>query len=166
MSMAEGRVGVVNNTSARTQSHVRLPLNSSCITAGQLRRLSTALGLTSSDSIDDLRLVIESKITELGREPCNVQVLFEEHTSDAAFTLVEDSGEFLTVSAIKAELPELLEDSEGNSDRENESSESELASLRLSMTTITTERDTLLRELQIVKHDLELKEPELKSYGE
>ena len=59
---------MANNTSARTQSHVRLPLNSSRITAGQLRQLSTALGLTSSGSIDDLRLVIEGKITELSRE--------------------------------------------------------------------------------------------------
>ena len=91
-----------------------------------------------------------------------MQVLFEEHTSDAVFTLVDDSREFLTVSAIEAELPELLEDAEGNSDRENESSESELGSLRLSMTTITTERDTFLRELQIVKQDLELKEARIK----
>ena len=81
-----------------------------------LRRLSAELGLTSSGSIDDLRLVIEGKITELGREPCNVQVLFEEHTSEAAFTLVDDSGEFLTVSAVETELPMLLEDGEVNSD--------------------------------------------------
>ena len=65
MSVAEGRGDVVDNTSARVHSHVRLPLNSSRITAGQLRRLSTALGLTSSGSIDDLRLVIEGKISEL-----------------------------------------------------------------------------------------------------
>ena len=162
MSMADGRGGVANNTSARTQSHVRLPLNTSRITAGQLRRLSTALGLTSSGSIDDLRLVIEGNITELGREPCNVQALFEEHRSDTAFTLVDDSGEFLTVSAVGVELPELLEDTEGNSDRENESSESELGSLRLSVTAITTERDTLLRELQTVKQDLEIKKARVK----
>ena len=138
---------------------MRLPLNSLRIAAGQLRRLSMALGLTSSGSIDDLRLVIESKITELDRELCNVQVHLEEHTRDVAFTLVDDSGEFLTVSAVEAELPALLEDAEGNSDRENESSESEIASLRLLM---TTERDTLPRELQTVKQDLELKKAGVK----
>ena len=43
--MTEGRGSVANSSSARSQSHVRLPLNSSRITAGQLRRLSTELGL-------------------------------------------------------------------------------------------------------------------------
>ena len=118
--------------------------------------------MTSSGSIDDLRLVIEGKITELGRELCNVQVLFEEHTSEAAFTLLDDSGQFLTVSAVEAELPMLLEDGEVNSDAENESSESEIASLRFSVATITTERDALLRELQSVKQELELKKARVK----
>ena len=109
-----------------------------------------------------MRLVIEGKITELGREPCNVQVHFEEHTSEAAFTLVDDSGEFLTVSAIETELPMLLEDGEVNSDAENESSQNEIASLRLSVATITTERDTLRRELQSVKQELERKKARVK----
>ena len=118
--------------------------------------------MTSSGSINDLRLVIEGKITELGREPCNVQVLFEEHTSEAAFTLLDDSGEFLTVSAVETELPMLLEDGEVNSDPENESSAGEIVSLRLSVATITTERDALLRELQSVKQELELKKARVK----
>ena len=53
-----------------------------------------ALGLTSSGSTDDLRLVIEGKISELGHELCNVQV--KEYTSDAAFELWDESGGFLT----------------------------------------------------------------------
>ena len=76
-SEARGQGGVTDNIPARVQSHVRLPLNSSRITAGQLRQLSMTFGLTSSGSIDDMRLIIEGKINELGREPCNVQVLFE-----------------------------------------------------------------------------------------
>ena len=84
------------------------------------------MGLTLSDSIDVLRLVIGGKITELGQELW-VEVLFKERTSDAAFTLVDDSGEFLIVSPVEIELPELLEDAEGSSDIKTELSESELA---------------------------------------
>ena len=68
---------VVDNTSVRSQSHVRMPLNSSHVTAGQLRRLGKALGLTSSGSIDDQRLMVEGKISEMGHEPYNVQIVFE-----------------------------------------------------------------------------------------
>ena len=39
-----------------------------------LRQISTVLGLISSGSIADFR---QGKITELGREPCNVQVLLK-----------------------------------------------------------------------------------------
>ena len=85
-----------------------------------------ALGLTSSDSIDDLRLVIGGKITELSQKLW-VEVFFKERTSDAAFTLVDDSGEFLIVSPVEIELPEVLEDAEGSSDIKTELSESELA---------------------------------------
>lgn len=53
-----------------------MPLNSSCITAGQLHLLCTALEITSSGSIDDQRLIVEWKISELGHEPCNVQVIY------------------------------------------------------------------------------------------
>ena len=56
----------------------------------------------------------------------------------------------------------LLEDSKVNSDPKNESSASEIASLRLSVATITTERDALLRELQSVKQELELKKARVK----
>ena len=72
---------VVDNTSVRSQSHVCMPLNSSRITAGQLRRLGKALGLTFSGSIEDLRLMVEGKISEMGHEPYNVQIVFEEYSS-------------------------------------------------------------------------------------
>ena len=56
--MAE-RSNVVDNTSAPSRTHVRLPLNSTRITAGQLRRLGLALGITVSGSISDQRLLVE-----------------------------------------------------------------------------------------------------------
>ena len=101
--MAETHADVVDNTSVSIQYHVRLPLNSSRITAGQLRRLGTALGLTSSGSIDDQRLMVEGKINDLGHEPCNVQVVFQEYSGDASFELWGESGKFLTVPAATVE---------------------------------------------------------------
>ena len=123
-----------------------------------------ALGLTSSGSIDDLRLVIEGKISELDHEPCNVQVLFEEHTSDTAFELWDESGGFLTVPSAARE-PSPVEESHERTERESESSEvepDELASLRESVAAITTERDALRNELEAVRQELDLKKARIK----
>jgi len=71
--------GVVDNTqgaeSARTpRTHVHVALNSARLKAGQLRSLCKALGLPTSGSVSDLRLMIEGKIPELDRDPrCIVQ---------------------------------------------------------------------------------------------
>ena len=124
-----------------------------------------ALGLTLSGSIDELRSVIEGKVSELSRESCNVQVLFEEHTSDVAFKLWDESGEFLTVCATAIEHPSPMEEPHEHTGRESESSEvqpDELASLRQSVAVISTERDTLRSELETVKQELEFKKARIK----
>ena len=79
---------VIDNTSAR---HVRLPLNSTRITAGQLRRLGLALGISVSGSINDQRLMVEGKLGDEGHDPCNVQVVFVEYSSEAAFVLWDEA---------------------------------------------------------------------------
>ena len=136
---------------------MRLPLNSLHITAGQLWQLSTALGLMSSGSTDDIRLVIKGKISDLSCEPCNVQVLFEEHTSDAAFKLWDESGEFLIISSTTIEHPPSVEEPCEGTDREPHAVEpDELESLWQLVAAITTERDTLQSELETVRQELEL----------
>ena len=94
---------VVDNTSVRSQFHVHMPLNSLRITAGQLRRLGKVLGLTSSGSIDDQRLMVEGKISEMGHKPYNVQIVFEEYSSDASFQLCDEGGKFLMVPSVDAD---------------------------------------------------------------
>ena len=86
--MAEGS-NVVDNTSAPGRTHVRLLLNSTSITAGQLRQLGLALGITISGSINDQRLVVEGKLSDEGHDPCNIQVVFAEYSSEAAFVLCD-----------------------------------------------------------------------------
>jgi len=75
--MAESGGSMVDSAPALGHSHVRIPLNSTRITVGQLRRLGLALGITVSGSISDLRLLVEGKLGEEGHDPCNVQVVFE-----------------------------------------------------------------------------------------
>ena len=108
--MAECGGSVVDIAPISGCSHMRIPLNSTRITAGQLHHLGLALGITVSSSISNQRLLVKGKLDEGSHDPCNVQVLFEEYSSEAAFVLWDEDGEFLTVLAVESivtdELPE------------------------------------------------------------
>ena len=83
----------------RERARVHVPLNSKRLMAGQLRCLAVALEVPSSGASADIRLIIEGKLIELGREPHNVQVVIDEGTPMAALDLQDESGTFLTVLA-------------------------------------------------------------------
>ena len=95
----------------RERARVHIPLNSKRLTAGQLRRLVVALEVPSSGTSADIRLIIEGRLTELGREPHNVQVVIDEGTPMAALDLQDESGTFLTVLAEDPVDPEHAGDS-------------------------------------------------------
>ena len=78
--MAEGS-NVVDNTSAPSRTPVRLLFNLTCITAGQLRRLGLALGISVLGSINDQRLMVEGKLSDEGHDPSNIQVVFAEYST-------------------------------------------------------------------------------------
>ena len=149
---------VVDNMSARSHSHMRMPLNSSCITVGQLHWLGKALGLTSSGSIDDQRLMVKGKISEMGHEPYNVQVVFEEYSGDASFQLFDEGSEFLMVPSADTdhsyEGDEPYEEMASGSFGEEQH---KVELLRQSVTDITRERDKLCKELEATRQQLELK---------
>ena len=48
--------------------------------AGQLRHLVVALEVSSSGTSADIWLIIEGKLTKLGREPHNIQVVIDKGT--------------------------------------------------------------------------------------
>ena len=75
-----------------------VPHNSTHIMTGQLCSLDTALGVPASGTVSDLRLMIEGKITEGGRDPCNVQVLLPRSMEDVSISLRDHEGIFLTVT--------------------------------------------------------------------
>jgi len=68
------------------------------------------LGIVVSVSISNQRLLVEGKLNEGGHNPCNVQVVFGEYPSEAAFVLWDEDGEILSVlvaeSVMTNELPE------------------------------------------------------------
>ena len=81
----------VEREASRTRSSY-VPLNSTRITAGQLRALGTALGIPASGNVSDLRLMIKGQITEGGRDPRNVQVLLPRSTDDVIISLRDYEG--------------------------------------------------------------------------
>ena len=157
--MAESGGSMVDSAPASGRSHVRIPLNSMRITAGQLRRLGLALGITVSGSIRDQRLLVEGKLNEEGHDPCNVLVVIEEYSSEAAFVLWDEDGEFLCIFAAESVVTdELLEPTERESARSSvEPTEvaDDLETLRQAVAYIAIERDTL--QLQQVTAVLEQK---------
>ena len=61
--------------SRRPRTHLNIALNLARLTAGQLCSVGQALGVPTSGSVGDLRLVIKGKITDLGCDHCSIQIL-------------------------------------------------------------------------------------------
>lgn len=58
------------------------------------------------------------KITDLSHKLCNVQVVFKEHTSDAAFQLWDESRQLLTFTYTTIEHPSAIGESHGSKNKE------------------------------------------------
>lgn len=75
----------------------RLPLNSRRLKVSHLRVIARTLDLpTMTASTDDLRAMIEGKLTEGGKQPMNVLVILED---DDTISLSDEEGTFLTGKA-------------------------------------------------------------------
>lgn len=76
-----------------------LPLSSKRLTATHIQGIAEALELPVAASASDIRLMVEGKLRELGREPMNVQVLFDvlEEGESEKYVLRDASGPFLEV---------------------------------------------------------------------
>ena len=58
-----------------------LPLNSRRLNAGHLRQLAALLELPANVSMEKTRQMVDGKLTEMGKEPQNVQVIVQEKLS-------------------------------------------------------------------------------------
>ena len=79
---------------------VAFPLSSRRLKLYQLQQLAQALELPTSDSSDDLRVMVEEKLRAMDRNPLNTQVLMdlqEEGTEN--LSLQDEEGQFLHVTS-------------------------------------------------------------------
>lgn len=79
-----------------------LPLNSRRLTLRYLKQLAGALGVPGTASASDVRQLVEGAVTELGREPRNVQVLLREAETGTTVCLQDKGGVFLTAEPLDA----------------------------------------------------------------
>ena len=161
--MAESDGSMFDSAPASGRSHVRIPLNSTHITAGQPCCLGLAL---VSGSISDQRLLVEGNLNEGDHDPCNVQLVFGEYSSEAAFVLWDEDSEFLSVPAVESvvtdELPEPTDHESARSSVEPTDDSDDLETLRQAVADITSEQDTLQMQLQQVTAVLEQKKARIK----
>ena len=144
---------------------MHVALNSARLTAGQLRSVDEALGVPTSGSVSDLRLVIEGKITDLGRDPHNVQVLLSKDKDDRTLRLSDHKGVFLTVnpesegersgSVEESHDHESSESPEPTEANELEVIRNERDELRATVHTLTQEKADLQEQLQALRQALE-----------
>ena len=126
-------VGSSHDETTDSRAHARLPipLNSRRLTANHVKRMARALGVPTTAAGEDIRQMVEGKITETGHEPRNVQVQLDGSTPDCAFSLLDDEGEFLVVEAEQRvdETPDLT-DSEPDEERDTEALRAEVEAVR------------------------------------
>ena len=75
-----------------------LPLNSKRLLAAHVRQLARTLELPTTASANEIRQMIDGKLTEMGREPPNVQVVVQRElggTLRARLYLQDESGVFM-----------------------------------------------------------------------
>ena len=115
-----------------------------------------ALEVPSSGASADIRLIIEGRLTELGRELHNVQVTIDEGTSMAALDLQDESGTFLTVQAEDPVDPEHAGDtieSEHETSEEDDNEES-ISSLKQALEEATQQKQALADQVESLNQDL------------
>ncbi len=139
MELGEGEG--VEGASGGHRTRLPIPLNSKRLTAAHLKRLATALDVPTTAAGDEVRQMVEGKLTDQGREPRNVQVVLGTTPLDA-FVLQDADGTFLTVDAEEAPDEESQE-----SDLESEDPDGDVRALRTELETMRAENEGLRRQV-------------------
>jgi len=125
-----------------------LPLNSKRLTAINLKCIAQALELPTSSSLDEIRTLVDGKLTELGREPRNIQVQVQ---ASGMIELVDAEGIFLQ---IEEELPPLSLTSE-ESDGDSPDDGADLQALKKALCDAETSQDALKVEVTRLTAEVE-----------
>ena len=80
--------------------------------ATNLKRIAQALELPTTSSSDEIRTLVDGKLTELGREPRNTQVQVQ---ASGMIELVDAEGVFLQIEEELPPLPLSSVESDGDS---------------------------------------------------
>ena len=156
--------GVEDNTPVCSRERKRakwyVSLNSTCVTAGQLRDLGAQLEVPTLSSIGELRAMIKAKLREMDHEPGNVQVALLRDLEDTTLSLLDETGVFLVVEhrqEVSAEVsdPTRLSDILSTPELATTDSASALIQerdrLREQVDTLTGENNTLHTEVQTLR---------------
>ena len=157
-----------DNTSVHGRERERakwyVPLNSTRVTAGQLRDLGARLEVPMSSSIGDLRVMIEAKLRAMDHEPGNVQVALSRDPEDTTVSLLDESGVFLVVEhrhEVPTEVSEPTRSSDALPTPEPTATDSasallqEKARLQERIDTLTEENGTLHEEIRTLREALD-----------
>ena len=131
-------------------STMRLPLNSRRLKAEQLRRLAAVLDVPTTASADELRQMIDGKLTGEGKVTQNIQVVFEGTDLTSKFSLEDEEGRFLTIP---------MRDEQANTgacelNHTEDGEEQQADILRRELQALTEENQTLKEEVSRLKQQL------------
>jgi len=130
------------------QPCARLPFNSKHLTTQQLKRVAVALGVPTSASTEELRQMLKGKLTELRKEPRNVQVVI---VGDAEMYLCDEGGKFLDI--LISEDPPSSEEQDSVSD-DGESGSEDLVSLQTALAAAQVEVTSLQEQVSTLKMEV------------
>ena len=83
-------------------NEVPFPLNSRRLTVPYLKAIAKAVGLPTTGSADETRVMIDGKLEEMGRDPRNVQVIVASNPRGRETLSLRDvDGEFVRVGAVE-----------------------------------------------------------------
>ena len=138
-----------------------IPLNARRVTLSILRQIGEALGVPSSSSATnaELKLMVEGRLTEMGYDPANVQVIVSDDINEPMY-LVNDEGVIKRVESVATHVTQTSRDDESSALRVTEE---ECARLRAlvnskddqirSLQTDLTEAKTTIEQLRSVEFD-------------
>ena len=148
MSTHEAEEGGAERSRERFQGRP-LPLNSKKVTVPLLKQLARGLGVSDTDSPDELRQSIKEKLSEMGREPRAVQVRVQETTRGTRIGLQDADGIFLDLAPEELEKDPPGEEHGGATG--GKSDEEDLQTLRKTLQEVSNEKETLQAEVSSLK---------------
>ena len=138
--MATNTRGDLDGDASRPSEVARgnlVPLNSKRLTGVLLKQLAAALDVPTTATTEDLRRLINGKLTDLGREPMNVQVVLQRSSKGTTLTLRDVGGDFMEAKPVESE-------SEDDGDGEGGGGEeTNVESLREALHTMGEEKNVL-----------------------